>query len=148
MEENEEHMKQVLQCLWDNQLYTNMTKCKFFQTEVRYIGHAISGEGITVEPSKIQAIVDCLVPTNMGEVHSFMGLVGYYHIFVQDFLSISQPITSLHRKGKKFVWSDQCEMVFRILKEHLTSAPILAVVDSCMMLWRAQMRHWRVLEQF
>lgn len=56
-------------------------------------------------------------PTNVGEVYSFMGLVGYYHRFVQGFSKINHPITSLQRKVKKFVWSNQCEVVFHILKE-------------------------------
>lgn len=65
----------------------------------------------------------------MGDVHSFMGLAGHYHGFIQNFLRISHPITSLQRKRKKFVWSDQCEKFFWILKECLTITPILAMLD-------------------
>ena len=58
-----------------------------------------------------------------------MGLAGYYHRFVQNFSRIAHPITSLQRKGKKFLWTEKCEEAFRRLKELLTSAPILAVPD-------------------
>ncbi|XP_059067638.1 uncharacterized mitochondrial protein AtMg00860-like [Cryptomeria japonica] len=106
-----------------------MVKCEFFQSEVRYLGHVISEECIAIDRSKIQAIIDWPTPTNVGEVHNFMGLVGYYHRYVQDFSRIAHPITSLQRKGKRFVWIEQCEREFRILKERLTNAPILAVPD-------------------
>lgn len=65
----------------------------------------------------------------MVEVHNFMGLAGYYHQFLQGFLRIGHPSTSLYRKGKSFVWIEQCEAAFRTLKEQLTSAPILVVLD-------------------
>ena len=93
--EHEEHLRLVLQCLRDNQLYANATKCDFFQSEIQYLGHVISGEGISVDPAKIQAIVDWPTPTTVSEIHSFMGLVGYYHKFVQNVSRIAHPITSL-----------------------------------------------------
>lgn len=119
----------MLQCLRENQLNANFSKCEFFKIEVKYLGHIISREGIVVDPSKIQAIIDWPTPTNVVEVHSFMRLAGYYHQFVQGFLRISHPITSPQRKGKKFVWSKPCEVSFQTLKERLSSAPILVVPD-------------------
>ena len=59
-----------------------------------------------------------------------MGLASYYRRFVSNLSKIAHPITSLQRKGKKFVWSKECELAFQKLKECLTSAPILAVPDS------------------
>lgn len=123
-------MRQVLQCLCNNHLYANMTKCEFFQSEVKYLGHVISAdEGSAVDPSKIQDIGDWPTLINVGEIHSCMGLACYYHQFVQGFLNIAFPITALQRKGNNFLWLHQCEATFQILKEHLTSAPILVVLD-------------------
>ncbi|KAH9295573.1 hypothetical protein KI387_039161, partial [Taxus chinensis] len=65
-------------CLSEQRLYGNLEKCAFFQTEVQYLGHVISGEGIAVDPSKIRAIMDWPAPTSVTEVRSFMGLAGYY----------------------------------------------------------------------
>lgn len=52
-EEHEQHLEQVLDCLRRNRLYANPEKCEFFKTEIFYLGHIISGEGIFVDPSKI-----------------------------------------------------------------------------------------------
>ena len=52
-EEHEQHLKQVLECFRRNRLYANPEKCKFFKSEICYLGHIISGDGISVDPSKI-----------------------------------------------------------------------------------------------
>lgn len=85
VEEHEVHLHQVLQCLRDHQLYGNLSKCGFFQSEVKYLGHIIIVDGIVVDPEKIHAIMDWSVPTNVSEICSFMGLAGYYRCFVKDF---------------------------------------------------------------
>jgi hypothetical protein len=63
------------------------------------------------------------------DVRSFMGLAGYYHRFIKGFSKIGHPITSLQRKGVKFVWSEKCEEIFQQLKHLLTSALILKITD-------------------
>jgi hypothetical protein len=68
-------------------------------------------------------------PKNVTEVRSFMGLADYYRRFIVGFSRIAHPITSLQRKGKKFQWIAECEMSFQQLKQLLTSAPILNIVD-------------------
>ena len=65
----------------------------------------------------------------MTEFISFMVLVGYYTIFIEGFLKIAHPITSLQRKGLKFQWTLDCKKIFRHLKQLLTSAPILRITD-------------------
>ena len=62
---------------------------------MKYLGHIITGDGIMIDPKKIRVIMDWLVPTSVPEVHSFMGLVGYYYHFVRDFSHVAHPITSL-----------------------------------------------------
>jgi hypothetical protein len=69
------------------------------------------------------------VPKNVSKVISFMGLVGYYRSFMSGFSNISHPITSLQNKGIKFEWASECKENFSLLKELLTSAPVLNIVD-------------------
>ena len=66
-----------------------------------------------MDPAKIRAIIEWPAPTNVSKVRSFMGLASYYQKFVANFSNIAHPITSLQRKGKKFVWSDKFEEAFQ-----------------------------------
>jgi hypothetical protein len=126
-EEHEQHLKMVLQVLRKHQVYSKLIKCFFYQEQIHYLGHIISKDGIVVDPEKIEAIREWLVPNNMMEFRSFMGLARYYIRFIAGFSRIAHPITSLQRKEKKFQWIEECERSFQQLKELLTSAPILRI---------------------
>jgi hypothetical protein len=82
-----------------------------------------------VDPAKVKAIMEWPAPKNISEVHSFMGLVEYYRQFVEGFSKISNPITELQKKRKKFVWTEKCMEAFQRFKELLTTTPILKVLD-------------------
>ena len=66
------------------------------------MGHVISAKGIYVDPQKIEAVVNWERPTNVTEVQSFLGLVGYYRRFVEGFSKIATSLTRLTRKNAKF----------------------------------------------
>ena len=101
----------------------------FTKLRIHYLGHVISGEGIVVDPAKVEAIMEWPAPTNVTEVRSFMGLAGYYRRFVEGFSKIAGPITELQKKNKKFVWTEKCAEEFKRLKELLTTTQILKVPD-------------------
>ena len=94
-EEYVEHLVVVLRLLREHQLYAKLNKCSFFQIEVHYLGCVVSKEGIAVDPKKIRAIVEWIVPKNVDEVRSFMGLASYYKRFIKNLSCISYSITSL-----------------------------------------------------
>ena len=75
-----------------------MTKCLFFQQEVDYLGHIVGINGVKPDPAKIKAIKEWKQPKNVKELRSFLGLVGYYRRFIQDFSEIAAPLTNLTRK--------------------------------------------------
>ena len=108
-EEHAEHLRIVLQRLRENKLYAKFSKCDFWLTEVQFLGHIISTDGISVDPSKIQDVLNWKAPTSVPEIRSFLGLAGYYRQFVSDFSKIARPMTELLKKGVKFVWDDKCE---------------------------------------
>jgi hypothetical protein len=128
-EENEQHLRMVLQVLREHQLYTKLSKCSFYQRQIHYLGHIISEEGIVLDPEKVEAIREWPAPRNVAEVRYFMGLAGYYRRFIVGFSMIAHSITSLQRKEKKFQWTEECESSFQRLKQLLTSALILKIVD-------------------
>ena len=127
LEEHAEHLRIVLQTLRDNQLFAKLSKCQFWLRQVPFLGHIVSGEGISVDPAKVVAVRDWPVPKSASDIRSFLGLAGYYRKFVKDFAKISGPLTKLTRKGEKFVWSNACEQAFVELKTRLTTAPVLTV---------------------
>ena len=87
----------------------------------------VSKDGIQVNPMKIEAVIDWPRPTTVTEVRSFLGLVGYYRRFVKDFSKIAAPLTRLTQKNVRFNWTDRCEEHFLLLKDLLTSAPVLTL---------------------
>ena len=101
-EEHAQHLRIVLQTLWEHQLYAKLKKCEFRLKEVVFLGHVISKEGVKVDPQKIKVIVEWLKPTSVTEVRSFLGLTVYYRRFVKDFSKISSPLTNLLKKAIKF----------------------------------------------
>lgn len=76
-------------------MFGSFSKCAFFISEVHYLGHVISGDEISIDPSKIRVIRDWPSPTSVTKVGSLMGLVGYYRWFVEGFSRVAHPITSL-----------------------------------------------------
>jgi hypothetical protein len=119
----------VLQVLRKHQLYAKFSKCEFFQKQIHYLGHVLSEEGVVVDPNKIRSIMEWPNPKDVLDIISFMGLVGYYRIFIKGFSKIGCPITALQKKGIKFIWTQKCEERFQTLKHLLTHAPVLKIVD-------------------
>ena len=96
--EHEQHLKIVLQTLREKKLYAKLKKCYFWLKEVSFLGHIVFDEGIRVYPTKIEAVVNWKPPRTVTEVRSFLGLAGYYRIFVKRFSVIASPLTKLLRK--------------------------------------------------
>ena len=97
---------------------------------MKFLGHVVSQEGISVDPAKIDAILQWERPKNMREIHSFLGLAGYYRCFIEGFSRIAAPLTKLMRNDVKFDWDDSCESTFVELKQRLSSALVLIVPNS------------------
>ena len=85
-----------------------MNKCEFWLNEVTFLGHVISDEGIFVDPKKVEAMLKWERPTNVTEIHSFLGLTGYYKRFIEEFSTIATPMTRLTRKETKWEWTPEC----------------------------------------
>jgi hypothetical protein len=127
--DHEEHLRLVLQQLWDNQLYAKYSKCEFWIDEVPFLGHIISNGGILVDPAKVKEIMAWSIPTTVTEIQSFLGLAGYYRCFLEGFSKIAKPITSLLEKGREFKWDSKCQDSFDQLKLRLMPPPVLVMPD-------------------
>ena len=84
-EEHVEHLRIVLQVLKEKKLYANLSKCEFWLTEVSFLGHVISGDGIAIDPSKVDVVLQWQAPKLVMGIRSFLGLAVYYRRFIEGF---------------------------------------------------------------
>jgi hypothetical protein len=111
-EDHAKHLRIALQVLREHQLYAKFSKCEFWLDQVEFLGHVISKEGIAVNPSKVQSVLDWQAPTNVKEIRDFLRMAGYYRRFIEGFSKIAGPMTKLLRKNTPFEWSEKCEESF------------------------------------
>ena len=113
-------------------MYAKFSKCKFWLDKVIFLGHVISKDGISVDPKKVEAVVNWERPTSVHEIKSFLGLAAYFRRFVEGFSKLSGPLTTLTRKNARFFWKDECEQSFQELKQQWATAPVLTLpLESC-----------------
>jgi hypothetical protein len=117
--EHAKHLRIVLQHLRDHKLYAKFSKCEFWLKSVKFLGHTISQEGISVDPSKVQEVMDWKPPKSIHQIRSFLGLAGYYRRFIPDLSRIAKPMTELLKKGVKFMWREACEKAFHTFEDHV-----------------------------
>ena len=120
----------MLEVLKVKQLYAKLSKCEFWLEEVKFLGHVISASGISVDPSKVETVLQWEQPKTVTEVRSFIGLAGYYRRFIEGFSKIIVPLTQLTRKDQPFAWTEACEQSFHELKRRLTTSPVLVLPNS------------------
>src|SRR3954449_9081265 len=119
--EHEKHLRLIMEKLREHKLYAKFSKCEFWLDSVGFLGHIVSAEGVAVDPSKVTAVTERESPKNAGEIRSSLGLAGYYRRFIDNFSKIARPMTALLKKDKKLEWTEECEVSFRELKQHLVS---------------------------
>ncbi|GJR94396.1 putative reverse transcriptase domain-containing protein [Tanacetum coccineum] len=129
-EEHVEHLRLVLGLLKKEKLYAKFSKCEFWLRKLQFLGHVINGDGIHVDPSKIEVVKNWKAPRTPTKVRSFLGLAGYYRRFIKNFSKIAKYLSILTQKGKVFDWGEEQELAFQTLKDKLCNAPVLALLDG------------------
>ena len=97
-EEHIQHVDKVLKLLEEKQLYAKTSKRSFGLKEVEYLGHIASHEGVNIDPNKIKAIMEWKIPKTLKNLIGFLGLIGYYHKFVNNYGRIETPLITLLNK--------------------------------------------------
>lgn len=93
--EHAQHLMIVLQTLREHQLFAKFAKCEFWLSQVAFLGHLVSKEGIQVDPNKVEAVQKWPQLSIVTKICNFLGLIGYYRWFVKDFSEIATPLTKL-----------------------------------------------------
>ena len=127
--DHESHVRQVLQLLREHQLYAKKSKCTFFTERVEYLGFIVSQEGVSTDPSKVEAVVNWPQPTSVREVRGFLGLTGWYRVFIMSYAKIASPLTKILKKTNIFEWNNDAQASFEKLKDALVNAPVLKLPD-------------------
>ncbi|XP_025763376.1 uncharacterized protein LOC112847002 [Oreochromis niloticus] len=154
LEEHEQRLLKVLDRLEEFGLKVSLDKCQFCQSQVKYVGHIVSKDGIATDPEKVEVVRNWPEPTDLKTLRSFLGFCGYYRRFIANYSSIVRPLTELTKgypptqKNKraqtkdptktylkpsepfKERWDQSCQAAFRKIIECLTNAPVLAFADS------------------
>lgn len=129
LEDHIRHLDTVLERLQEEKLYAKRKKCRFFQTEVQFLGHVVSAEGIRADPEKVAAIIALRQPQNVSELRSFLGCASFYRRYIQKFAHMAAPLTDLLKNNVAFFWTEQHQLAFERLKMALTNAPVLHPPD-------------------
>lgn len=128
----EEHMvwlTKVLDKITAADFTVNPDKCEFCRAQVRYLGFIVQRDGLAVDPEKTRPILEYPAPQNIKQLRRFIRMSSWYRKFIPQFATLSEPLTRLLKKGKRWEWGDDQVRVFDRIREHLIAAPILACPD-------------------
>ena len=126
----------VYSCTWDEHMYSlrelfsrvkKPSKCRVACTQVYFVGHRVGEGQLTTQMDKVKRVMNAEVPRNKTHVRSLLGLVGYYRKFVNNFASLTAPLSDLTKNGKPDTvqWSDNLQKRFEEIKSQLCNAPVL-----------------------
>lgn len=128
--QHQEHVRKVLQRLQEAGLQIDIDKCEFEVQSTKYLGFIIeAGQGLRMDPDKVEAIASWEAPTSVKGVRGFLGFANFYRRFIKNFSDLVRPLTELTHKDRKFTWNSQAEEAFQALKKIFLSAPALAQFD-------------------
>ena len=128
-QEHVQHVRQVLEKLSQAQLFCKLEKCLFHVSQVDFLGHRISTEGIQMDPEKTKAVQGWPVPSSIKEVQSFLGFANYYRRFIPRYTSLALPLTQLLHKDTLFHWDKAEQNAFNTLKEEFKDGKVLLHFD-------------------
>ncbi|GBG82779.1 hypothetical protein CBR_g36310 [Chara braunii] len=130
LEEHLRHLRDVLDRLRRHGFYAKLSKCRFAQHKVNFLGHYVSDRGLYMDDAKITAIAEWPAPTSAKQLRSFLGLTSYYSNFSRGYARYSYVLTStLLRKNPPWAWTPLPEDAFRALKKAVTCEPVLHLPD-------------------
>ena len=120
---------ETLQRLRAHGLRAQPGKCTFARRSLTYLGHVINSDGIRPDKRLVEAVASFPQPTNVPQVRSFLGLSGYYRLYIDHFAEVAAPLTKLLQKDQPFHWGPDQAQSFATLRNHLSSAPLLRYPD-------------------
>ena len=129
-ESHDELLKEVFNRLRNNGLKANPKKCSFYQSQVQFLGHLISLEGVEMDSAKLDSIQNWKEPTNVKELQSFLGLCNYYRDFIPNYAELAGPLYKLTKKESHYKWSPESQESFDAMKSAFSTGGVLSQPDT------------------
>ena len=128
--DHDKRLEQAMERIQNRGLMLNKEKCKFHMSELEFMGHLLSAQGIWPSQTKVEAVTEARQPESAAEVRSFLGLVNFCARFIPDLAKVSEPLRRLIRKDVHFSWGKEQEVAFNELKKRLAKTETLGYFDS------------------
>ncbi|CAF4891510.1 unnamed protein product [Pieris macdunnoughi] len=129
-EEHDFRLKQVLDRARELGIKFNKEKSNIFKSEVKYLGHIFSKDGVKVDENKVKAICSMPPPTNVTELQRFLGMVTYLGSYIENLSEKTSNLRMLLSKENEWSWQERHNIEFNVLKESITKAPVLTYYDQ------------------
>ena len=127
-----QRLRLVLQHIQAAGLKLKPSKCQLLQSQVKFLGHVISSEGVLPDPANVKKIQEWATPRTVKQVRAFLGMGNYYRRFIKSYSKIAKPLIDLTKKDRRFSWNEDCQAAFRALKEALIGPDVMAFPqDDC-----------------
>ncbi|XP_044005925.1 uncharacterized protein K02A2.6-like [Aphidius gifuensis] len=129
VEEHDKAIKKVFERAKQNNVKFNKNKMRLRLTEVPYVGHIVSKDGLKIDMSKVKSIVNMDEPTNKDELRRFLGMVNYLSRYIPNMSILNAPLRLLLKEENEWMWESEQKEAVKKLKDKLTTAPVLAYYD-------------------
>ncbi|XP_055354393.1 uncharacterized protein K02A2.6-like [Paramacrobiotus metropolitanus] len=124
-EEHQRNLEAVLERLEKYGLRVKLSKCRFMQESVEYLGFVVDRRGRHISQDRAKTLVDMKMPTNVSELRAYLGMVNHYAKFVQNLSAKCGPFHRLLKSGAPWEWTTECAKQFQALKEEIVHATFL-----------------------
>ena len=122
--EHDERLRQVLERMKEAGVTLN-EKCELATKKIKFLGHIITPEGISIDPEKVQAVADMPAPTDVPSLRRLLGMVNHVGKFAPNLAEVTQPLRELLKKDNDWTWGPQQQTAFETVKRLLTTSPTL-----------------------
>ncbi len=110
-------------------LKLNFDKCQIRKSEVLYVGHLVTAQGLKPDPAKVRAVQEMPAPKTKEEVRRFLGFIQYLAKFIPNLSEVDAPLRKINKQDVTFFWEREQEDSFNELKQMCSKAPVLAYYD-------------------
>jgi hypothetical protein len=121
-DEHQHHLRAVLDKLTSAGFTINLGKCKFYQTQVKFLGHVIDQNGVSPDPDRIAAVLSYPAPHNQKKLRKFLGTCNYHHRFIVQYAESVAPLLPLLKKGSQWKWTDEMQRAFENVRRQFAAS--------------------------